>query len=386
MTKENFPSLGATILLVDDNFTNIELLQKILQKDGYEIAFAPNGEQALKMMPKLNPNLILLDIMMPGIDGFETCQILKENENTREIPIIFISAKSRPEDIIKGFEVGGVDYITKPFNITEVLARVRVHLQIQSLMAQKEKSEEKAKAFARELERSNKDLEDFAHLASHDLLEPLRKIITFGDRLKDQSSGMNEKGKDYLERMQRASMRMKNFINDLLEYSKVTSIPKPNKMTHVGKLVQKVCEDLDFQIKNSNAAIEIGELPTLELNPTQISTVLQNLLSNALKYHREGVPPVISLTSSYDDKEKTWDIKVSDNGIGMETKHFGRIFKLFERLHGKDTFEGTGVGLAICQKIAINHGGKILVESQPGEGSSFIIKLPNRVHSQHTLS
>ncbi|MBT5551465.1 MAG: response regulator [Nitrospina sp.] len=386
MTKENFPSLGATILLVDDNFTNIELLQKILQKDGYEIAFAPNGEQALKIMPKLNPNLILLDIMMPGIDGFETCQILKENENTREIPIIFISAKSRPEDIIKGFEAGGVDYITKPFNITEVLARVRVHLQIQSLMAQKEKSEEKAKAFARELERSNKDLEDFAHLASHDLLEPLRKIITFGDRLKDQSSGMNEKGKDYLERMQRASMRMKNFINDLLEYSKVTSIPKPNKLTHVGKLVQQVCEDLDLQIKNSNAAIEVGELPTLELNPTQISTVLQNLLSNALKYRREGVPPVISLTSSYDDTEKTWNIKISDNGIGIGKEYFGRIFKLFERLHGKDSFEGTGVGLAICQKIVINHGGKILVESQPDEGSSFIIKLPDRAHSQHTLS
>jgi two-component system, sensor histidine kinase and response regulator len=379
MNKKGFDSLKEIILLVDDNFTNIELLQNILQKKGYEIAFASNGEQALEMVPKLKPNLILLDIMMPGIDGFETCQKLKQNKATQDIPIIFISAKNRPEDIVEGFEVGGIDYITKPFNINEVLVRVGTHLKIQRLIAQKEKAEEKATAYAQELKRSNKDLEDFAHLASHDLRSPLQKIIAFGDLLKEQSSGMNEKAKDYLERMQKSSLRMKNFIDDLLEYSRVSSTPKPYRSTDLRQLARQVCEDLDLQIKDCNATVEIGELPTLELDPTQISIVMQNLISNALKYHRQGVTPVVSLTSSFNEIKKSWGIEVSDNGIGIEEEYFERIFKLFERLHGRSAFEGTGIGLAICEKIVTRHGGKITVKSQINEGSSFIMELPEEI-------
>ncbi|MBT3365668.1 MAG: response regulator [Nitrospina sp.] len=377
----NADTLGEIILLVDDNFTNIELLKTLLQKDGYEIAYAPNGEDALKVVPKLKPNLILLDIMMPGIDGFETCKKLKDNEQFRDIPVIFISAKSTPKDIVRGFEVGGVDYITKPFNLKEVLARVRTQLQLQSLMIQKEKSEEKAKAFAQELERSNRALEEFAHLASHDLQAPLRKIITFGDRLKEQSPNLDDKGKDYLDRMQKASVRMKNFIDDLLDFSSVTSIPKPYKLVDLGKIAHRVCEDLDLQIKTNNTTIKIEKLPSLELDSAQFSTVFQNLISNAIKYHRKGVAPVISLTSSYDAEEKSWNIKVSDNGIGVEEKYFERIFKLFQRLHGKSSYEGTGIGLAICQKIVNNHGGEITLESKIDEGSSFIIHLPDKLQT-----
>ena len=377
----NADTLGEIILLVDDNFTNIELLKTLLQKDGYEIAYAPNGEDALKVVPKLKPNLILLDIMMPGIDGFETCKKLKDNEQFRDIPVIFISAKSTPKDIVRGFEVGGVDYITKPFNLKEVLARVRTQLQLQSLMIQKEKTEEKAKAFAQELERSNRALEEFAHLASHDLQAPLRKIITFGDRLKEQSPNLDDKGKDYLDRMQKASVRMKNFIDDLLDFSSVTSIPKPYKLVDLGKIAHRVCEDLDLQIKTNNTTIKIEKLPSLELDSAQFSTVFQNLISNAIKYHRKGVAPVISLTSSYDAEEKSWNIKVSDNGIGVEEKYFERIFKLFQRLHGKSSYEGTGIGLAICQKIVNNHGGEITLESKIDEGSSFIIHLPDKLQT-----
>ena len=377
----NADTLGEIILLVDDNFTNIELLKTLLQKDGYEIAYAPNGEDALKVVPKLKPNLILLDIMMPGIDGFETCKKLKDNEQFRDIPVIFISAKSTPKDIVRGFEVGGVDYITKPFNLKEVLARVRTQLQLQSLMIQKEKSEEKAKAFAQELERSNRALEEFDHLASHDLQAPLRKIITFGDRLKEQSPNLDDKGKDYLDRMQKASVRMKNFIDDLLDFSSVTSIPKPYKLVDLGKIAHRVCEDLDLQIKTNNTTIKIEKLPSLELDSAQFSTVFQNLISNAIKYHRKGVAPVISLTSSYDAEEKSWNIKVSDNGIGVEEKYFERIFKLFQRLHGKSSYEGTGIGLAICQKIVNNHGGEITLESKIDEGSSFIIHLPDKLQT-----
>jgi two-component system, sensor histidine kinase and response regulator len=383
---DNADTFREVILLVDDNFDNIELLKKILQKEGYEIAYAQNGEDALKIVPKLKPHLILMDIMMPGIDGLETCQKLKENKQTQAIPVIFISAKTRPQDIVKGFDVGGVDYITKPFHINEVLARVQTQLQLQKLILQKEKSEEKAKAFAQELERSNRALEEFAYLASHDLQAPLRKIITFGDRLKEQSSNIDNKGKDYLDRMQKAAMRMKTFIDDLLEYSSATSIPKPYKLVDLGKLAQQVCEDLGLQIKNSNTTVEIEALPTLKIDSHQFSTVLQNLISNAIKYHREDVPPVINLTSSYDDEEKVWNIKVADNGIGIEEKYFERIFKLFQRLHGKSSYEGTGIGLAICKKVVNSYGGEIVVESQINKGSSFIIKLPDTTQSENTFS
>jgi len=384
MSRDNLNKLKEIILLVDDNYTNIELLKNILEKDDYEIAFAPNGEQALDLATKLNPNLILLDIMMPGIDGFEICQRLKENEMTRGIPVIFISAKSKHEDIVKGFEIGGTDYITKPFNISEVLARVRTHLQIQNLMAQKEKSEEKAKAYAQELKRSNQDFEDFAHLASHDLQEPLRKILSFGNRLIQQSSGLSEKNKDYVERMQRASVRMMNFIDGLLEYSKITTIPRPYKITDLGKVIQHVLEDLDLQIKNNNATIQVGTLPTIELDPIQISMLLQNLVSNAIKYHRQDVAPIVNLTSSYDKKEQIWTIEVSDNGIGIEEKNFARIFKQFQRLHGRSAYEGNGLGLAICKKIVDRHGGTLKVNSVLGKGSTFIISLP-KIQSSEKL-
>jgi len=243
-------------------------------------------------------------------------------------------------------------------------------------ITQQKDSEKRLEFFAAELKRSNKDLEDFAHLASHDLQEPLRKIVTFGDRLKEQLSGLNENAKNYLDRMQRAAERMKNYIDDLLEYSKVTTAPKPYKLTDLGKLTEQVLEDLDFQIKNNNANIQVGTLPTLELDPIQISKVLQNLISNAIKYHRQDVDPIVSLTSSYDEEEKAWNIEVSDNGIGIEEKYFQRIFKPFERLHGRSTYEGTGIGLAICHKVVHRHKGNISVRSTLQKGTTFIITLP----------
>ncbi len=243
-------------------------------------------------------------------------------------------------------------------------------------ITQQKDAEKKLEFYASELQRSNRDLEDFAHLASHDLQEPLRKIMTFGERLKDHSPAMSDSSKEYLKRMQTASERMKNYIDDLLEYSRITSTPRPNILTDLNILTQQVLDDLDFQIKNTNATIQVGELPTLELDSPQFSRVLQNLISNAIKYHRQDVSPVVCLSSSYDEKEKVWIIEISDNGIGIEEKYFERIFKPFERLHGKSAYEGTGIGLAICQKVVHRHKGKISVKSTLHKGSTFIITLP----------
>jgi len=290
----------------------------------------------------------------------------RERERGRgSIAAISMRLKEKNDEIIQAYETFA--------NSSQELIKAKQG----SVMDLKIYTIEKGKLI-KELQRSNKELEDFAHLASHDLQEPLRKIMTFGDRLKDQLSGLNENAKYSLERMQKSAERMKNYIDDLLEYSKITTDPKPYKLTDLGKLTEQVLEDLELQIKNNNATIQVGTLPSLEINSIQISKVLQNLISNAIKYHQQDVAPIVSLNSSYDKKERVWNIEISDNGIGIEEKYFERIFKAFERLHGKSAYEGTGIGLAICQKVAHQHNGRITVKSTLGEGSMFIVTLPEK--------
>ena len=247
--------------------------------------------------------------------------------------------------------------------------------------------EEKLKRYSKELEdrvqertldleRSNQDLEEFAYLASHDMQEPLRKIITFSDRLKEKDDSLNEEAKDYLSRMQKAAWRMSNYIHDLLEYSKVTQQPKKYERVSLKKIVDQVIDDLSDQIKSQNATINIGELPTLEADPFQLPKTIQNLISNSLKYHRESIPTIINITSTFLEKTKSWQIEVSDNGIGIEEKYFDRIFKLFERLHGRSEYEGSGIGLSICKKIIHRHNGTITVKQNLPHGTTFIITLP----------
>lgn len=245
-------------------------------------------------------------------------------------------------------------------------------------ITQQKNSESKLNFYAEELKRSNQDLEEFAYLASHDMQEPLRKIITFSDRLKEKDDSLNEEAKDYLSRMQKAAFRMSNYIRDLLEYSKATQQQKKYERVSLEKIVTQVIEDLSDQIKNQNATVHRDELPTLEVEPVQFPKAIQNLISNALKYHRKGVFPIINITSSFLEKAKKWQIEVSDNGIGIEDKYFDRIFKPFERLHGRSEFEGSGIGLAICKKIIHRHNGMITVQKNLPHGTTFIITLPEK--------
>ncbi len=208
--------------------------------------------------------------------------------------------------------------------------------------------------------------------------EPLRKIITFSDRLQEKEDSLNEEAKDYLNRMKKAAFRMSNYISDLLEYSKVTQQPKKYESVSLKNIVDQVIDDLSNQIKSQNATIHIGELPTLEADPVQLPNVIQNLISNALKYHREGIPPIINIDSSFLEKVKKWQIEVSDNGIGIEEKYFDRIFKPFERLHGRSEYEGSGIGLAICHKIIHRHNGTITVQQNLPFGTTFVVTIPEK--------
>lgn len=232
-----------------------------------------------------------------------------------------------------------------------------------------------------ELEKMNKELQSFSYIASHDLQEPLRKIQTFADRiLEKENESLSEEGKGYFRRMQNAAKRMQSLIDDLLTYSRTGTDEKRFQQTDLNEIMQQVREDLKEEISLMHATIEASGLPTAAVIPFQISQLLQNLISNSLKFSFPDKPPYITITSEKitgrQPGEKVYRILVKDNGIGFEEVYKEKIFEVFQRLHGKMEYSGTGIGLAIVKKIVENHNGKISVESTPGEGSVFEILLP----------
>ena len=248
----------------------------------------------------------------------------------------------------------------------------------------------------RELGRSNEELQQFAYVASHDLQEPLRKIQAFGDRFKAKfGNELNEQGLDYLARMQSAAGRMQNLIDDLLTLSRVSTRAQPFSPINLGQVARGVLIDLEIRIQQTSAQVQLADLPIIDADPPQMRQLLQNLISNALKFRQPGVSPVIKLYSKLLSEPvqpptggKTiaefCQLFVEDNGIGFDEKYLDRIFNAFQRLHGRSEYEGTGMGLAICRKIAERHGGHITANSTPGQGTTFIVTLPIKHHQGGT--
>ena len=254
-----------------------------------------------------------------------------------------------------------------------------------------------------ELTRSNAELEQFAFVASHDMQEPLRKIQAFGDRLKAKCDTANlGEGREYLERMQNAAARMRRLIDDLLTFSRVISRTEPFAPVDLNKVAREVLSDLEVRIEKTGAAVHVGELPTVEADPLHMRQLLQNLIGNALKFHEPGAKPEVNVSGrivtggasvtetallrrqAMHDKtaeEPFCELIVKDNGIGFEEKYLDRIFAVFQRLHGRQEYEGTGIGLAVCRRIVDRHGGTITAKSKPGEGATFTVMLP--VEHQH---
>ncbi|OWY66613.1 histidine kinase [cyanobacterium TDX16] len=556
-----------TILVVDDTPTNLEILFDFLTNYGFKILIAEDGESALQKAVYASPDLILLDVLMPGIDGFETCSRLKASESTREIPVIFMTALSETADKVKGLQVGAVDYVTKPLQHEEVLARVQTHLRLRSLtkqlqaqnvqleqeIEQRQRQYQRSQLFAevtlkirqslqledilqaaaievqkilqadrvviyrlrsdgtgnavaeavlpgwfsvlgqqfsaevfpedchqlycqgrirgiadvereeniapclvefmrqfqvkaklvvpiiikeelwglliahqcissrdwtdfetellgqladqigiaitqaqlleqetrysQELARSNAELQQFASIASHDLQEPLRKIQAFGNRLQEKYGELlSEQGCDYIQRMQNAAQRMQILIDDLLVFSRITTRAQPFITVNLAKVAKEVLSDLEVLIQQTEAQVELSELPSIHADPLQMRQLLQNLIGNALKFRQKNEPPRVKIYSQIiDNREQLTEnllntylcqITVEDNGIGFDQKYCDRIFQVFQRLHGRSEYEGTGIGLAICRKIVERHGGSIAAESKPYQGAKFIVTLP----------
>lgn len=236
------------------------------------------------------------------------------------------------------------------------------------------------------LRRSNRELEQFASVASHDLQEPLRKIQAFGDRLQTRfANELGEQGRDYVERMQASSQRMRNLIDALLNYSRVTTKAQPFVPVDLQQVAREVVSDLEGRLQQTGGKVEIKDLPVVDADPFQMRQLFQNMISNGLKFHKPDEPPLVHVSGRIIEPQDpdgplhpVCEISIADNGIGFEEQYRERIFEVFQRLHGRQEYEGTGIGLAICRRIIERHHGSVSVTSVPGGGTTFWIRLPVR--------
>ncbi|HEY8402893.1 MAG TPA: PAS domain S-box protein [Cytophagaceae bacterium] len=291
-----------------------------------------------------------------------------------------------------GREVTGVtkDGVAFPFflSISEVdLGDRKVYTGFIHDITEQKLAEEKLRRYAAELQRSNSELQDFAYVSSHDLQEPLRKIQAFGDRLKSKEGDkLSLQGKDYLDRMLNAASRMQNLINDLLDFSRVTTKGQPFSIVDLNKILKDVLSDLEILIERTHAKVESYQLPVIEADPTQMRQLFQNIITNAIKFRKPDEMPVVRISAVSIQKkahltgtpgDQIVELYFEDNGIGFDEKYHDKIFNIFQRLEGQ-RYEGSGIGLAICKKIVTRHGGNIIAKSQPGVGTKFIVTLSVR--------
>lgn len=271
------------------------------------------------------------------------------------------------------------DGIDAWFQLTATPLRNGFAVTFRDITERKEAEQELARTNT-VLEQRNRELQDFAYVASHDLQEPLRKIRAFADLLReDYGDRIDEMGQYYLERMHDGAERMSTLIADLLAFSRITTRGQPFQEVDLKALVNDVLIDLEMAMADEHGMVEVGDLPVIEADPTQMRQLFQNLIGNALKFHREDVPPLVQITARTEpDAGEVCHIEVTDNGIGFDEKYLDRIFSPFQRLHGRGKYTGTGMGLAICRRIVERHNGTIAAHSQAGEGSTFIITLPCR--------
>src|SRR6478752_6248408 len=384
------------ILIVDDKKENLFSLKTLLQLNLYDVDTAMSGEEALKKILKKEYELIILDVQMPGMDGYEVAENITGYSKTKDIPIIFLSAVNIDKRFIaKGYSSGGVDYLTKPFDPELLLLKIktftRLYKQTKELNDIKSNLEHKVEARTaelieanKELEKSNAELQQYAFIASHDLQEPLRKIITFSQIVKERFS-IGAESTQYVNRIIVSAERMRTLINDLLSYSKLAATPEFLNMP-LSLIIQETITDLELIIKETNAEVIIGQLPAAEIIPDQMRQVFQNLISNAIKFSKKDNPPQIKIWSDF-TKERSVEarpdlngsycrIYLSDKGIGFNEQYLDKIFTMFQRLHGRSEYEGTGIGLSIVKKIIEKHNGFVTAKSKEGEGTTFIIVLP----------
>jgi len=371
------------ILIVDDRVENLVALRTVLKDLDLELVETTSGNEALKATLHHEFALALLDIQMPDMDGYELASILRGEEKTARLPFIFISAVYTDNlNVFKGYETGAFSFITKPFQpeilINKVKFFIEKHQQEIALHELNKGLERRVQERTRELEhilslvkRKNEELEQFAYIASHDLQEPLRTTSSYVALLsKEIRHQLEGRPLLYLEHITQSAERMRALITGLLEYSRIGK-EKQKARVDCNQLIAELLTDLDTIIKETGAVISVPPLPVIQAYPNELRQLFQNLITNALKFRRKERVPEITIAA--EEGNTHWKFSVKDNGIGIEPEFFQKIFVIFQRLHTRKEFEGNGIGLAHCKKIAELHEGSIWVESEPGDGSVFYV-------------
>ncbi|MBI1212706.1 MAG: response regulator [Alphaproteobacteria bacterium] len=363
------PEVRPNILIVDDRKENLLATEKVLRPLYANIFKATSGNEALSLLLRHQFALVLLDVQMPEMDGFETAMLMQEHDSMKGVPIIFVTAISKEEQYAsRAADIGAVDYIFKPINSDILKSKVKVYLD---LYVQRQHILELNAV----LQQSNEELERFAYICSHDMQEPVRMMNSYASLLQEHCvDAMDEKGGRYINFILSNARRMQKMIQDILNFSRVGRQEVQIEQVDCNEIAREVLAEFDGVVAEKKAVVTCGVLPTLQTSPTLMRVLFQNLIGNALKFH--GGDKVPEVTVSAEREEAGWRFSVRDNGIGIDEKFHDRIFTIFQRLHRKENFPGTGIGLSTCRKFIRLCGGEIGFESSPGNGSEFFFTLP----------
>lgn len=349
------------ILIVDDDKEFIQFIASILKQRKYLVRASTNGENLLQVLEDKIPDLILVDIVLPGIDGFEICKRLKQDENYRSVPVIFLTSMDDTDSIVKGFEAGAQDYILKLVNPDVLLARVKTHIEL------KQRTDKLNEAY--------KEVMEFNYVTAHDLKGPLWDIQKLVEYMKDAVNSNNrEEEEELLNEIKKKAGEASELIAKLSQLTKVSSATLKIEAIDMNKLTKKIFQELAANYQNRSIKFKCSNMPIVFGDRLLLQQVLINIFSNAFKFTRDRKPAIITMEYYRRGMEHVFSIR--DNGVGFDMKYSAKLFGMFQRMHSQEEFEGTGAGLAIVKRIIERHNGSVWIQSVPDKGAELSFTLP----------
>jgi two-component system sensor histidine kinase/response regulator len=362
--------LKPNILIVDDRRENLIATEKVLKPLGVSIFKATSGNEALSLILRQRFAVVLLDVQMPEMDGFETAMLMQEHDSMQGVPIIFVTAISKEDQYAtRAAEIGAVDYVFKPINPDILKSKVKVYVDLHV-------QREEILTLNANLQQYNEELERFAYICSHDMQEPVRMMNSYAGLLHaNYQRTLDERGQKYLKLIDENAKSMQKMIQDILIFSRVGREAITIDTVDCNHIASETLARFEETIKDKGAFVTCGELPTLRTSQTLLRVLFQNLIGNALKFHDGSKKPAVEIAA--ERQSNCWRFSVRDNGIGINADFRDRVFTIFQRGHRKEDYPGTGIGLSTCSKFIRLYGGDIDFDSIPGEGTVFFFTLPD---------